>query len=135
MRLTERDFIEREQRAAGRRIKNAQFPVLKTLENFDFKLQASINEIMVREFAASEYIASRESALNTRTGSARTINQKLGRRSTRQLLSGDGWKRWRLLKSSEAYLGPAFRQPLVETLSAAQTVWFQWLSKMASQPQ
>ena len=32
--LVERELIEREQRAAQRRIKNARFPVLKTLESF-----------------------------------------------------------------------------------------------------
>ena len=71
LRLTERELIEREQRAAERRIKNAKFPVLKTLENFDFKVQASINETMVRELSACEYIASRENVLmigNSGTG-------------------------------------------------------------------
>ena len=71
LRLTERELIEREQRASERRIKNAKFPVLKTLENFDFKVQASINETMVRELAACEYIASRENVLmngNSGTG-------------------------------------------------------------------
>ena len=71
LRLTERELIEREKQASERRIKNAQFPVLKTLENFDFKVQASINETMVRELAACEYIASRENVLmigNSGTG-------------------------------------------------------------------
>jgi DNA replication protein DnaC len=71
LRLTERELIEREQRAAERRIKNAKFPVIKTLENFDFKVQASINETLVRELAACEYIAARENVLmigNSGTG-------------------------------------------------------------------
>ena len=54
-----------------RRIKNAKFPVLKTLENFDFKVQASINETLVRELGACEYIGSRENVLmigNSGTG-------------------------------------------------------------------
>ncbi len=36
LQLTERELIEREQRAAQRRIKSAKFPVIKTLESFDF---------------------------------------------------------------------------------------------------
>jgi DNA replication protein DnaC len=36
-RLCERELLDREQRAAQRRIKAAKFPVLKTMETFDFK--------------------------------------------------------------------------------------------------
>lgn len=71
LRLTERELIEREQRAAQRRIKSAKFPVLKTLENFDFTAQASINEILVRQLMAGEYLDSRENVLfigNSGTG-------------------------------------------------------------------
>ena len=49
LQLTERELIEREQRAAQRRTKSAKFPVLKTLENFDFGAQA------VQEFADQLY--------------------------------------------------------------------------------
>ena len=42
LRLAERELIDREQRAAERRIKAAKFPVLKTLETFDFTVQPSI---------------------------------------------------------------------------------------------
>ena len=41
--LCERELIEREQRAAQLRIKSAKFPVVKTLEDFDFHAQPSIN--------------------------------------------------------------------------------------------
>ena len=40
LRLCERELLDREQRAAQRRIKAAKFPILKTLDNFDFKAQA-----------------------------------------------------------------------------------------------
>jgi len=69
--LTERELIEREQRAAQRRIKGARFPVLKTLDAFDFGVQASINEILVRQLAACEYLDGRENVLligNSGTG-------------------------------------------------------------------
>ena len=49
LRLVEREVIEREHRAAERRIKAAGFPVIKTLDTFDFAAQPSINEALVRE--------------------------------------------------------------------------------------
>ena len=63
LRLSERELIEREQRAAERRIRAAKFPVLKTLESFDFKAQASINEAVVRELMRGEYIDRKENVL------------------------------------------------------------------------
>jgi DNA replication protein DnaC len=71
LQLTERELIEREQRAAQRRIKSAKFPVLKTLENFDFDAQPSINETLVRELMNGEYLEACENALligNSGTG-------------------------------------------------------------------
>ena len=69
--LTERELIEREQRAAQRRIKSAKFPVLKTLEGFDFDAQPSINETLVRQLVSGEYLEARENVLligNSGTG-------------------------------------------------------------------
>ena len=71
LRLTERELIEREQRAAQRRIKSAKFPVLKTLENFDFAAGPAINETLVRQLASGEYLDARENVLligNSGTG-------------------------------------------------------------------
>jgi len=71
LQLTERELIEREQRAAHRRIKSAKFPVLKTLENFDFAAQVSVNEILVRQLMSGEYLVARENVLligNSGTG-------------------------------------------------------------------
>ena len=71
LRLTERELIEREQRAAQRRVKSAKFPVLKTLDSFDFRAQPSINEALVRELATGEYLDARENVLligNSGTG-------------------------------------------------------------------
>jgi DNA replication protein DnaC len=39
LRLTERELIERERRAAERRLKEAQFPVVKTIDSFEFAAQ------------------------------------------------------------------------------------------------
>jgi DNA replication protein DnaC len=63
LRLTERELIERERKAAERRIKDARFPVIKTISSFDFKAQASINEPLVRELLVGEYITRRENVL------------------------------------------------------------------------
>ena len=63
LRLTERELLDREKRAAERRVKDASFPVLKTLDTFDFKAQPSINEQLVRELMRGEYIDKRENVL------------------------------------------------------------------------
>lgn len=63
LRLSERELIDRERRAMERRIKEAQFPVTKTLDTFDFKAQPSINEALVRELAGGEYLQKRENIL------------------------------------------------------------------------
>ena len=63
LRLFERESLDREKRAAERRIKNARFPVIKTLDTFDFKLQPSINEKLIRELMTGEYIDKKENIL------------------------------------------------------------------------
>src|ERR1035438_10873301 len=57
LRLAERELIDRERRAAERRIREAAFPVLKTIETFDFAAQPSLNEPLVRELLRGEYIS------------------------------------------------------------------------------
>ena len=56
LRLCERELTDREQRAAERRVKAAKFPVLKTLDMFDFAAQPSINQQLARELLRGEYI-------------------------------------------------------------------------------
>lgn len=71
LRLCERELIDRERRAAERRIKAAKFPVIKTLDSFDFTAQPSINESLVRELMSGEYIQKKENVLlvgNSGTG-------------------------------------------------------------------
>ena len=63
LKLVERELIEREQRAAERRIKNARFPVLKTLDTFRFDAQPSINRPLVLELMRGEYIEKQENIL------------------------------------------------------------------------
>ena len=71
LRLSERELLDRERRAAERRIKAAAFPVLKTLDTFDFPSQPSINQALVRELAGGEYMDRKENVLlvgNSGTG-------------------------------------------------------------------
>ena len=71
LRLVERESLDREKRAAERRLKNARFPVIKTLDTFDFRAQPSINEKWVRELIVGEYIDRKENILlvgNSGTG-------------------------------------------------------------------
>ena len=63
LRLAERELIDRERRATERRLKEAAFPVLKTIETFDFGAQPSINEALVRQLLRGEYIGKRENLL------------------------------------------------------------------------
>ncbi len=63
LRLAERELLDREQRAAERRIKAAKFPIIKTLDTFDFKAQPTINKPMVIELMQGEYIDKQENIL------------------------------------------------------------------------
>ncbi len=63
LRMCERECLEREQRAAQRRIKAARFPVIKTLDTFDFAAQPTINKALVLELMRGEYLDARENIL------------------------------------------------------------------------
>jgi len=71
LRLAEVETADRERRAAERRVKAARFPVIKTLDTFDFSAQPSINQELVRQLLRGEYLDSRENVLfigNSGTG-------------------------------------------------------------------
>ena len=61
--LTELELIERERRAAERRLKAARFPAHKTLDSFDFTAQPSINKALVTELTRCIYLDHRENIL------------------------------------------------------------------------
>jgi len=63
LQLTERELIDREKRAADRRLKAARFPNYKTLDDFQFKAQPTINRVLVGELMRGEYIDNRESVI------------------------------------------------------------------------
>ena len=60
LRLAELELIDRERRMVERRIKAARFPVVKSLDSFDFKVIPSLNKALVLELARCEYIERRE---------------------------------------------------------------------------
>jgi DNA replication protein DnaC len=71
LRLAELELIERERRMVERRIKEARFPAVKSLDSFDFTAIPSLNKALVLELARSEYVARRENIVavgNSGTG-------------------------------------------------------------------
>jgi len=71
LRLAELELIEREQRVVERRIREAHFPTVKSLDSFDFLAIPSLNKALVLELARGEYIERRENVIalgNSGTG-------------------------------------------------------------------
>ena len=54
LRLAELELIDRERRMVERRIKAVRFPVVKSLDSFDFKVIPSLNKTLVLELARCE---------------------------------------------------------------------------------
>lgn len=63
LQLCELELIDREKRAAERRLKAARFPTYKTLDNFDFAAQPSVNKTLVGELMRGLWIDQRENVL------------------------------------------------------------------------
>jgi DNA replication protein DnaC len=63
MRLAERECLEREQRAAERRIRAAKFPIVKTLDTFDFAAHPTINKSLVLDLMRGDYLDRHENIL------------------------------------------------------------------------
>ncbi len=63
LQLCEQELIDREKRAADRRLRAARFPNYKTLEDFKFEFQPTINRVLVSELMRGEYIEQRESVI------------------------------------------------------------------------
>ena len=71
LRLAELEMIDRERRTVERRIKDARFPAVKSLDSFDFLAIPALNKTLVLELARCEYLARRENILllgNSGTG-------------------------------------------------------------------
>ena len=63
LQLCELELIAREKRSAERRLKMARFPNTKTLEDFKFEAQPSLNRVLIGELLRGEYIDKRESVI------------------------------------------------------------------------
>ena len=71
LRLTELELLDRERRATERRIHQARFDVVKSLDSFDFLALPSLNKVLVLELARGEFIERKENILalgNSGTG-------------------------------------------------------------------
>ena len=71
LRLTELELLDRERRSIERRIRQAKFDVVKTLDSFDFPAIPSLNKALVLELARGEFIERKENVLalgNSGTG-------------------------------------------------------------------
>jgi DNA replication protein DnaC len=63
LQLCELELLDRERRAASRRLKAARFPTVKTLDGFDFAAAPSVNKSLILELLRCEYIDRRENVL------------------------------------------------------------------------
>lgn len=61
--LAEQEIAQRERNMLQKRIKNARFPVLKELADFDFSAVPLLNKAQVLDYARGEYIQRRESLI------------------------------------------------------------------------
>jgi DNA replication protein DnaC len=71
LRMTELELLDRERRATERRIHQARFPVVKSLDTFEFLAIPSVNKALVLELARCEFLLRRENVLllgNSGTG-------------------------------------------------------------------
>ncbi len=71
LRMAELELLDRERRATERRIRQAKFPITKSLDSFDFLAMPTLNKAMVLELARCEFLARRENVLllgNSGTG-------------------------------------------------------------------
>ena len=71
LRLAELELIDRERRTVERRIKEARFPAVKSLDSFEFAAIPSLNKALVLDLARSEYVVRRENVIavgNSGTG-------------------------------------------------------------------
>ncbi len=71
LRMTELELLDRERRATERRIHQARFPVVKSLDSFHFLAIPSLNKALVLELARCEFLQRRENVLllgNSGTG-------------------------------------------------------------------
>src|SRR3954447_24975054 len=63
LQLCELELLERERRAAARRLKAAKLPTPKALDTFDFAAAPSVNKPLILELMRCEYVERRENVI------------------------------------------------------------------------
>lgn len=63
LRMTELELLDRERRATERRIRQAKFPVIKTMDSFDFLAIPTLNKTLVLDLARCDSLARPENVL------------------------------------------------------------------------
>jgi DNA replication protein DnaC len=63
LRLSELELLDRERRLIERRIHQARFPAVKSLDSFDFTAIPALNKMLVLELARCAYIERRENVI------------------------------------------------------------------------
>ncbi len=81
--LLEAEMEERERNVVGRRLKEAHFPKVKTLEEFNFEVASHLPAARLRKLAEGQYIDKTEPLVFHR------------RHRNREDASGDGAGEWR----------------------------------------
>ncbi len=75
LKLLELETAQRDENMQKRRITQARFPYLRTLDQFDFSAMPSVNKTMVLQLAKGDYLARKENAIligNMGTGKTHT---------------------------------------------------------------
>ena len=63
LQVVELELIERDRKAAERRLKAARFPAPKTLDEFDFAARPSVNKPLLLDLVRGDYLTKRENVL------------------------------------------------------------------------
>ena len=63
LRLAELELLDRERRLVERRIREARFPTVKSLDSFDFAAIPTLNKMLVLELARGTYLERRENVI------------------------------------------------------------------------
>ena len=78
LRLAELELIDRHRRMVQRRIRAARFPVVKSLDTFDFTAIPSVNKQLLMEMARCEYLQRRENVIAAGNSGAGKTHLALG---------------------------------------------------------
>jgi DNA replication protein DnaC len=62
-RLIEEEVLAKTERSVNARIAKAKFPMIKTLEGFDYSFQASVSEVLIKELAELSFLARAENII------------------------------------------------------------------------